>query len=345
MTERERVLAAIEHRPVDRAPVDYLAKGNVTPRLMERLGVHSEEELLQALEVDMRRISHAKLCPPPTLEEDGFVRSRFGVRTKQNTSNIAMETIYPFQDGATLDDIHAHNWPDPAALDYSGIRKMCAQFHGRHATYGSPWCPFFHEVGWMIGEENLLAWMLVQPQLVHALVDHVVAYYLEVTRLYLDACGGMLDIAYFGNDYGTQASLLMSPAQWQEFFRGPQKAFFDLAHDYGCRVMFHSCGSIHALIPSLIADGVDILDPVQARASGMYLPDLVAEFGGQLAFHGGVDVQQTLPFGTPEEVRAECRAYTSLGREQGGYILMACQNLTDDVPTENLLALYDLAVR
>jgi uroporphyrinogen decarboxylase len=128
---------------------------------------------------------------------------------------------------------------------------------------------------------------------------------------------------------------------WQEFFRPSLKRYYDTAHEFGCKVMQHSCGAIRDIIPFLIEDGVDILDPIQVAADGMALPGLVHDFGTRLCFHGGVDTQRTLPYGSPDEVRAEVRSYLNLTRDGGGYILTGSQELIEDIPTDNILAMYD----
>lgn len=342
MTGKERVFEALAHHPADRLPRNYIAKPEVTDRLMKHLGAADEEAMLEALGIDLRRISHAGQCPPPVAEEGGWVRTVFGVRMRLRENSGGHEFACPFGDASTLEDIEAHPWPDPAALDYSEIRPQCERYAAGYATYGSPWCPFFHDVGWLTGEERLLTWMLDRPEMVHALTEKVTNYYLEVTRRFFEAAGGLLDIAYFGNDYGTQQNLLVSPAQWSAFFREPQKAFFALARDFGCRVMFHSCGAIRPLIPMLIEDGVAILDPIQIRASGMSPEALLADFGNRLSLHGGIDTQHTLPFGSADDVRAERERFARHARAHGGYILMGSQKLTDDIPTENILAMYGI---
>jgi len=174
-----------------------------------------------------------------------------------------------------------------------------------------------------------------------AIIDGFVSYEVEVTRRFLEACAGQLDIAYFGNDFGTQRGLFISPEHYQRFMRGPLKGFYDVCRDYGCKVMQHSCGSVRAIIPWLLEDGLDILDPVQVRAAGMNLSGLYRDFGDRLCFHGGVDTQGTLPFGSPEEVRAEVRSYLDLARDRGGYVLTGSQDLIADIPDDNILAMYD----
>jgi uroporphyrinogen decarboxylase len=342
VTPRERVLAAIEHKPADRTPADYGAHTEVTERLIDKLGVADQEELLQALHVDMRRIRLNHNQDPGEPDADGYVRDMWGARTRQHhPPDGRPELISPFDEETTVEDVLAHPWPDPAALDYSHVRNECRKYAGTYATYGTPWCPFFHEVGWLIGQENLFVWMTTKPAVLHAIIRHIVDYEVEVTRRFLEAADGGIDVAYFGNDFGTQRGLLVSPRMWNEFIRGPQKRLFDVSRQYGCRVMLHSCGSVREIIPLLIADGVDILDPVQLTAAGMRFDNLLADFGRQLCFHGGVDTQRVLPFGSTDAVRAEVRSFIESTREGGGYILAGSQQFIRDIPLENILAMYD----
>lgn len=341
MTSRERVFQAIEHQPTDRAPADYGAHRSVTERLIEKLGVADEEELLQALNVDMRRVFLDYSQPDTGPDRDGYYRTMWGTRYRRDEQGQAYDWIPPFHEDTTLEDVLAHPWPDPDALDYSNVLPQCEKYFGHYATFGAPWSPFFHEVGWLIGQENFFIWMITKAEVVQAIIDGVVNYEVEVTRRFLEAAGGKLDITYFGNDFGTQRGLTISPPMWQRFFRQPLKRFFDVSHDYGCKVMKHSCGAIRDIIPWMIEDGVDLLDPIQVRAEGMEFSRLVRDFGGRLTFHGAVDTQHTLPFGTVEEVRAQVRFYLDLTRERGGYILCGSQEFIEDIPLDNILAMYD----
>ena len=346
MTPRERVLLALGHQSSDRTPANYSAHRGVTDGLIAKLGVADDEELLQALHVDMRRISFGYGQPDSEPDADGYVRTMWGARRRDtDPGDGEPQYISPFDEGTTVDDVHDHEWPDPEALDYTGIRSQCAKYCGTYATYGAPWSPFFHEVGWLIEQERFLIWMTTKPQVLQAIIDHVVDYEVEVTDRFLAAAEGMIDITYFGNDFGTQRGLFISPQMWQRFIRAPLKRYFDVSRNYGCRVMKHSCGAVRDIIPLLIEDGVDILDPVQVGAAGMDLPGLVRDFGDQLVFHGGVDTQSTLPFGTTDDVRAQVRSYIDLTRDRGGYILTGSQDYIEDIPLDNILAIYDENVK
>ncbi len=342
MTSRERVLEAIQHKPTDRAPADYGAHQEVTDALIQKLGVADTEELLCTLGADMRRIGFNYGHPDTGPDADGYMRTMWGARHRQaDLGDGQPNWISPFNSDTTVDDVHAHAWPDAGKLDYSAVRGQCQRYHADYATYGAPWSPFFHEVGWLIGQEEFLVWMHSKPEVVHAIIDHVVSYEVEATRRFLKAADGMLDIAYFGNDFGTQRGLFISPKMWLEFMRKPLKRYFDAAHDCGCKVMKHSCGAVRDIIPFLIEDGVDILDPIQVAAAGMDLAGLVRDYGGDLSFHGGVDTQRTLPFGSLEDVRAEVRSYRAITSERGGYILCGSQDFIEDIPLDNILAMYD----
>jgi len=342
MTSRERVLQAVAHKPTDRTPADYGAHQVVTDALVQKLGVADSEELLKALAVDMRCIGFNYVQPDTGPDADGYMRSMWGARhRKDDPGDGRPNYISPFNEDTTADEVHAHAWPDPGMLDYSSPQEQCRKYHEEYATFGAPWSPFFHEVGWLVGQDEFMVWMHTKPEVVHAIIHHIVDYEVEVTRRFLQAADGMLDIAYFGNDFGTQRGLLISPQMWHEFIRTPLKRFFDVSHDHGCKVMKHSCGAIRDIIPFLIEDGVDILDPVQVAAAGMDLAGLVRDFGQALCFHGGVDTQRTLPFGSTEDVRAEVRSYLALTREKGGYILCGSQEFIEDIPLDNILAIYD----
>ncbi|MHB9025545.1 MAG: uroporphyrinogen decarboxylase family protein [Armatimonadota bacterium] len=346
MTSKERVLLALQHRRPDRAPANYHAHGEVTDRLIARLGLRDVEELLCRFAVDFRRIWANYYLPNSEPDDEGYVRNMWGMLWHpEKAEDDPEKRRYPFDEETTVDEVYAHPWPSADALDFSEVGAHCARYAETYFVYGAPWSPFFHEVGWTVGQENFYIWMHTKPEVVTAIIDCMVSYEVEATRRFLDACAGKLDLTYFGNDFGTQRGLFISPEQWQQFIRQPLKRFFDISHDFGCRVMQHSCGSVRDIIPWLIEDGVDILDPVQVRAAGMDLPGLVRDFGDRLTFHGGVDTQHTLPFGTPDDVRAEVRGYLDLTRDRGGYILTGSQDLIADIPDENILAMYDVNLR
>jgi uroporphyrinogen decarboxylase len=138
---------------------------------------------------------------------------------------------------------------------------------------------------------------------------------------------------------------LQSRKTFERFIAPPIRTLAQFAHSHGVKFMFHSCGSVRELIPDLIALGVDILNPIQPAAAGMEPQGLKDDFGAKLCFHGGIDIQYLLPLESAAAVRAEARRRAEILGRGGGYILAPSHNLQQDIPTENVLAMYDRDLR
>jgi uroporphyrinogen decarboxylase len=166
----------------------------------------------------------------------------------------------------------------------------------------------------------------------------------QIAEKALEAANGKVDILWIGDDFGTQEGLLVSPDMWRDLFFDKIKSMCDLGHKYGAKVMLHSCGSTRKVWADLIEAGVEIYDTVQPEAKGMDSAELKEEFGDKMCFHGTISTQQTLPFGTPEDVTDEVRRRIETVGKNGGFILAPAHNLQPDTPLENIFAMYD-AVR
>lgn len=168
----------------------------------------------------------------------------------------------------------------------------------------------------------------------------------ENLERYLDAVGEYVDVVGFGDDFGTQQGLQISPALYRSLIQPYHRELYGLVHARTrARVFLHSCGAVYDLIPDLIGAGVDILNPVQTSAAKMDPERLKREFGDRLVFWGGgCDVQRTLPRATPEEVAAEVRWRLSVFASGGGYVFAPIHDLQHDIPPENIVAMYDAAL-
>jgi uroporphyrinogen decarboxylase len=183
---------------------------------------------------------------------------------------------------------------------------------------------------------------LVQsPALVDCLLEHINAYYMEYNRRVFEAVQGGIDVFMMGDDFGTQAGPMMSVATWRRYFEKGFRAFIDLAHRYGIRVMHHTCGGVRPLIPLFIDAGLDILQSLQPRAAGMDLTTLKREFGRHICLQGSIDIQHTLPFGSPDDVRGEVRQRLQVGKPGGGFIICTAHNIQVDAPLANVIALIE----
>jgi uroporphyrinogen decarboxylase len=189
------------------------------------------------------------------------------------------------------------------------------------------------------GIENFLADMAGDPKFARDLLNRIIEKNMVMIENLL--CAPEIDGVLLGSDWGSQVDLLMSPNVWQDMIRPGEQREYDLIHSYGKDVWVHSCGNVERIIPSLVEMGLDVLNPVQPEC--MDLATLKREHGADLTFWGGISTQQTLPYGTPEEVKQEVRAVRSLMSENGGYILAPAQAIQEDVPAENIVALIEAA--
>jgi uroporphyrinogen decarboxylase len=254
-----------------------------------------------------------------------------------------MHVHTPVWDAQSVDDLKKHTWPNNDIFDYSVMREQCDRYRDYAVLYEG--ADLFTRPCILRNMENVMLDMIERPEMAHYLIGKFTDFYCaDITRA-LEATRGGFDFYCEWSDFGTQRGLLMSISMFREFMAPPLKRMIDLCHSAGLKFMLHSCGAIRALIPDFIALGVDILDPIQVAAQGMDPAALKREFGDKLAFHGGICTQQTLPFGTPDDVRRSVLDRVATLGAGGGYILASSHDISADTPPENVTAMYDPALR
>jgi uroporphyrinogen decarboxylase len=174
------------------------------------------------------------------------------------------------------------------------------------------------------------------------LMDAVLEVMLEWNRLAFEQMGDLIDIVAFGDDIGLQDRPVCSPALYRKLIRPYQERIVDsIRRQTRAKILYHTCGSVYYLIPDFIEMGIDALNPVQVTARNMEPERLKAEFGGRIAFWGGIDSQHLLPHGSPQDVRAGVRRMFDIMGPGGGYVLAAVHNVQPDAPADNILAMFD----
>ena len=348
LSSRDRVLAAIRHQPVDRVPTDYWGTGEITQKLCDYLGCADRIEMYDCLGIDgIPGAAPPYVGPPlPDSEATGTeVFQAWGIRFKQQVyeGGVYWEQAHnPLAEVETLPELKSYPWPDPEWFDYSALPDLCAQVPGRAVQVGYTAVFYLHNM--LRGLQLSLMDPLLRPKFTHYLVARISEWFTEYHRRCFEAAKGAIDITQVTDDWGSQHGLLTSPQVFEEFYRAPTQWAIDLAKSYGILVFHHDDGDMRPLLPTLTEMGIDLLNPIQWRCGDWDLDALKASFGERICFHGGIDNQQTLPLGTPDDVRAEVkRLIGSLASDRTGYILAPCHNIQSITPVENVVAMYAAA--
>jgi uroporphyrinogen decarboxylase len=224
----------------------------------------------------------------------------------------------------------------------SGVAAEAEPHAGRYAVLGGDWSPFWHDAIDLLGMEGLFLRMYDAPEVVDAVMGHLVDYYAAVSERIFDVAADAIDIFFIGNDLGSQTGPLLSVELFERFVLPHLARLIDLGHAYGLKVMLHCCGGFAPLIDSMIAAGLDGLHAIQPSCAGMDLATLKAEFGGRILFNGCIDSHHVLIEGTPQTVRQRTREVLEIMKPGGGFVAGASHDwILPETPVENVLAMFD----
>ena len=346
MNSKERFRAALEHGKVDRIPCDFSATGSMYEILRKHYGYSDYEQVRERFGADLRMAfpvyNRRKLAD--FTDKDGLrvEETMYGYRQKwypAGSECYPMNLDFPWDYAEEADEIIHLDWLHADDFDYEEFKRQVDFYKDRAVGIGGP--GMYQYATFMRSAENIYADMVIHPDLAKAVFNKFVEFELEYYERQFMEADGQIDYLLCNDDYGTQISMLFGVPMWREFFKENTKKMADLAHKYGAYYMQHSCGAIRPIIPELIECGVDILNPIQ-KVEGLEPEGLQRDFGGKIAFCGGIDTQWLLPGGSPEEVKKECRRFIDCLWQDGGYILAPSQGLQVDVKIENIEALYSV---
>ncbi len=359
MNPRKRVLTAINHQEPDRVPVDYWATPETDNKLHRHFNTKTRNQLFEKLNVDIRYVKPIYKGGKFEEHADGSLHRKgesgeyidiWGVVRKYvslgETSYLEVQKS-PLEGATTVGEIEKYNFPGPDDFDYQSVERSCKGYENyavictgdRLTTRAS----IFKLAMYLRRMDKLLMDLALNPKFAQALIDKLLEFHLEHNRRTFAESADKIDIFMLGDDFGAQDGPLISLEMFRKFFKPALKKLIDLGHRFNLKVMLHSCGGIKPLIPDLIEIGLDVLNPIQTKAKDMDPKKLKKEFGKDLSFHGSVDVQHVLPFGTIKEVEEEVKQCIDALAPRGGFILAPAHNIQPDVPIENILALYNTA--
>lgn len=336
MTSRERIQAIIAGEPADRCGF-WLGdpKPETMAALCAHLGVADGEAARVALQDDFRWV-----CPQwfPDIYRHPDGRGMFD-NSVNKTFHGAAGPFAEIDDPAAVEDF---DWPNPDYLYLDDFLDYLPTVGPYYRASGF-WTCFYHNVMDLFGMDQYMMNMHLAPEIVLAVTDKVCGFYYEANRRLFERAGDRFEGFFFGNDFGTQLDLICGPTQFDAFILPWFRKFTALAHDYGYQVILHSCGAIHRVIERLIDARVDCLHPLQALARDMDADTLARDFRGRIAFLGGVDTQDLLVHGTPDDIRAEVhRLKATLGPRL--IVSPSHEAVLPNVSAENLVAMAEAAV-
>jgi len=337
MTHKERFLATIERREVD-YPASWLGDPSkeAEKNLKEYFKVNTIDEVKKVIGDDIYQVEVPYNHPPANhiacafdfaMENDDYEE-----RSLTGEGFFAQST-----DPA---DIEKFNWPNPHKhMSPSKCAEAVDKAPNDMVIMGMLWSAHFQDSCAAFGMENALMKMVLEPEMYQAVIDKIVEFYLEANKIFYEATKGKLDAVLIGNDFGSQQALMLSPDLLRQYVFEGTKKLIEQAKSYDLKVLHHSCGAIFDIIPDLVELGADAIHPIQAKAAGMEASKLHENFAGKATFCGGVDTQELLVHGSPEDVAANVRELKTIF-PTGLILSPSHEALQPDVPPANIEAMF-----
>ena len=366
MTSRERVIAAIKHHTPDRVPLDMTISEKLYIGLLDYFNIDKSNisepdkwgeipmipELAKVLGIDFLFIKPGRPQKQDKNTNLDLSTDDWGVVRKKvylKNGGYYWEIVeHPLKD-SNIKDLKYFPWPDP---DNEEIFKNLSS-QAKNLYENTDYCligrfssSIFETAWYMRGLEQFLIDLMINQDFATALLDKIFAIQIKTAEQCLELAGEYTQILRLGGDLGSQIGPLISPNIFKKIVKpvlckswSVLKSKFRKYNPDGF-IMYHSCGNIYPFIPDFIECGLDILDPIQ-KVEGMEIEKLKDEFGDKLTFHGAIDTQYLLPYGSPAEVKSEVRRVMEILGKNGGFIAAPVHNVQADVPIENIIALSE----
>ncbi|MEG0227945.1 MAG: uroporphyrinogen decarboxylase family protein, partial [Lachnospiraceae bacterium] len=263
MTSKERIRTALSHKQPDYVPATMDCVDTIWEKLQKHFHVETKYEVMNLLDIDTRIMDLPPYIGP---NRPDFMNSKgevvhthpFGPQYVNKWNGVEYNKHIvkrPLEHVQTIQDLNAYtNWPNPDYFDYEAVKRFCDTHKNKAIRIGwpGPYQAFLD----MFPAENFYILMAEEPELITAMLDRYSDFYLELYERMLIAGDGAIDILRTCDDYGTQISLLFSPAMWEEYFAKNTKKLVTLSHKYNCYFLQHSCGAVRKIIPNLIRCGI-----------------------------------------------------------------------------------------
>jgi len=342
----ERVNQAINLEQLDRTPFDFWAVEETIEKLLSAFSLENVEQLLRLLGVDCRIVNPTYIGPEREILPDGTYYDVFGTHRKRVSNEFSTYDEYasfPLAEMDTPAKIETYlRWPKTSFWDWSSLPAIIREtnrkvrYHIRYDIGG------IFETAWgLYGLDKFLMDLIQNPEIPLTIMDCVTNVLIGNFKQVMQHAGGMVDMVYTYDDVAIQNGLLMSRKMWRKHILPFHQKLNSEIKKFDIKILYHSCGAVFDLIESFIDDmRIDVLNPLQPRAAKMNMRTIKDQFGKRIAFHGGIDIQHTMPYGSPQDVNKEVGERCRVLGKGGGYICTTAHYIQADTPIENILALY-----
>ena len=327
MTKRERVIAAINFQKTDYIPSEVSFTTPAYEKVLAKMGPDYFATLNSHIDSVELAKPQFEIAPGYTQDEYGVVWNKTGA-----DKDIGVIDNYLFTD---WDSYNAYAMPP---VDEAFIRRTCENvialpydtFKGAHIGFS-----LFERLWTMMGMENALMNMLLEPELIHRILSDICSRNLAIVDIALEYD---LDFIYFGDDWGQQQGLIMGLPHWREFIKPYLTKMYAKVRSRGKYVVQHSCGDNRQIMDDLAEIGLNVYQTFQPEIYGLSYSEKIR---GKIAIWGGISTQQDLTK-TPEEVRQITRATIDHFKDHGGLIIAPTHCIPGDIPADNIVAMFEV---
>jgi uroporphyrinogen decarboxylase len=364
MISRDRLIASLEHRELDRVPITLGGPSSsfhkiAHQKLLDYLGFIAQadapiiDNILQIVEPDKRLIEYFHVDTLWLLPQEAPVllgpghedyKDEFG-RMFTYSGKFYDQVDYPLKNG-TVSELTHYIFPDLTKHNrFAGLKQKAMSLYNSGYGLGADGAWGIYEIcSSLRSTTNFFMDLVDDPKYTEELAERVLEeYHKPFYGMLLDVVGPYIQIVGISDDLGSQQGLLFSPKIFRNIFKPRLQKLVEFIHTkVDAKVYMHSDGSIIDILPDLIEIGVDGINPVQYSAKGMSLAQLKKEYGKDLGFLGGTIDNTTLSFGNTEDVRNIVKKNIKILAPGGGFIISSIHNITPEVPPENIVTLFDV---
>ncbi len=359
MTSRERVLKAfhkMDGKP-DRPPLQFDLCRQLTDHFGKKLGIEPDysesyyEDLTYRISANEIRTKMGSDC----IVVGGTMAADFEIKTvRENVTlnEFGMEmkpgSLYvdvvkcPLVEASSVEDVENYNFPDPYAPGRFEKAKRDIEKYGKdYFVIGDVELSLFEMAWHLTGMTEYMIPMAMGEEWIEFLNDKVESWTLGMAKQLVELG---VDALWFGEDLGTQTSMLISPDMWREKFKPRYQRMITELKKINPEVMIimHSDGAVAPLLDDFIEMGIEVYNPVQPNVPGSDPAELVKKYGGKINFFGGIDQQDLLPSGDVEALKKDIEMRASIMAKEGGYLMAPAHIIQSDVAPETVEAMISI---